>query len=220
MHFQDQSDLLSGFHFARRLLHLFCHQPWVLVKTPVGCVARGPDLDVGWTERGGGKRWRPGTPHSEQVLLDRASNAELGAVGLLAPAPTALAFADEAEGRNGTLLVPQHCHAGSAHSRACRAQAGSHVDGPHENCQDPLLECTESELPIRSWTRPRHSCSSRARAVLKRSTHWKMSPHLPWAETQIPAEAREVPGSHPQHLCEAQADQSAEETLARPGPAK
>lgn len=186
----------------------------------MGCVPRGQDLDVGWTERGGGKCWRPGTPHSEQVLLGRASNAELGAVGFLALAPTALAFADEAEGRKGTLLVPPPCRADSAHSGVCRAQAGSHVDGPQENCQDPPLECTESELPIQSWKRPRHSCSSQARAVLKGSTHWKTSPHLPWAATQIPAEARGVPGSHFQHLCEAQADQSAEETLAGLGLAK
>lgn len=220
MCFQDQSYLLSGFHFAGRLPQLFRHRPWFLVKIPVGCVARGQDPDVGWMERGGGKYWRPGAPCSEQVLLSTASNAELGAEGLPAPTPTALAFADEAEGRKGTLLMPQHCRARSAHSGACRAQAGSHVNGPHENCQDPLLECTESELPVQSWMRPRHSCLSLAQAVLKGSTHWKMSRHLPWAATQVPEEAQGVPGSHPQHLCEAQADQSAEETLARLGLAR
>lgn len=219
MHLQDQSYWLSGFHLAGEPPHFFHQWPWVLGKTPVGCVVRGQDPDECWMEQRGGRHWRNGTLCSEQVLLGRANNVDLRVVGLPALAPSALAFADEAEGRKGTLLVPQHCRAGSAYSGVCRAQAHSHADGPHENCQDPLLECTEEdmaepELQVLSWERPQHSCSSQAQAVVKGSTHWKTDWHLPWAVTEVVAEAHRVLGSYPQHVCEAQADRGAEETPA------
>lgn len=176
-------------------------------------------------EQGSEIHWRHGALCSEQVLLGRANNVDLRVVGLPALARTALAFADEAEGRKGTLLVLQHCRVGSAYSEVCQAQAYSLADGPHENCQDSLLECTEedtveSELQGLSWERPQHSCSSRAQVVLKGSTHWEMDWHLPWAVIEVAAEARKVLGSYPWHLCEAQANQGAEEMLVGSGLAK
>lgn len=173
---------------------------------------------MGWMECGSGQRWWPGAPCSGRVLLGRASNADPRILGL--PAPTAPAFADEAERRKGPLLALQQRRAGSAHSGVHQAQAGPSADGPRGNSQGPLLECTESEPRAQSWRRPRHSCSSRAQAVLQGSTHWKTGWHLPWAATGVPAEARGVLGSYPQSLREAQADQGAEETLVGLGLAK
>lgn len=141
--------------------------------------------------------------HVEQILLGRANNADPRAVGLPALAPTALASADEAERRKGLPLEPRHCRECSAHSGVCQAQAGSHAEGPRENCQNLLLECTEPELRVRSRKRPGHSCSPQAQVVLEGSTHWKVDLPLAWAVTEVSAEVRRILGSYMQRLCEA-----------------